>query len=75
MADILHMPPQPRQRGRRRERPIEGAPLAHVIDGVDFRETNKPTYDEVKRSLDKLTYHLTWAMRAAKEMFPAYPDQ
>lgn len=68
------MPAPLRQKGRRRERPIVGAPLAQVINDVDFREAGKPTYEEVKRSLDKLSYHLLQAARAAKEMFPAYED-
>lgn len=74
MAEILRMPAPPRQKGRRRERPIVGAPLAQVINGVDFREAGKPTYDEIKRSLDKLSYHLLHAARAAKKIFPAYED-
>ncbi|WNC88820.1 hypothetical protein RI103_14045 [Paraburkholderia sp. FT54] len=72
MADILHMPPRPLRKGRRRERPTEGAPLAPVIDGPQFLEPNKPTYAEVKAAVDKLAYHLLGAMRAAKEIFPAY---
>jgi hypothetical protein len=75
MAEILHMPLRPRQKGRRREKPIQGAPLAAVIVGIDFRETDKPTYAEVKSAVDKLAYHLLWAMRAAKEIFPAYPNR
>lgn len=74
MAEILQMPPQTPRKGRRRERPIKGAPLAQVIDEIDFREASKPTYEEVKSAVDKLAYHLMWAMRAAKEIFPAYPN-
>jgi hypothetical protein len=69
MADVLHMPPRPIRKGRPRSQPVKGAPLAEVID---FHEANKPTYVEVKASVDKLAYHLLWAMRAAKEIFPAY---
>jgi hypothetical protein len=60
--------------GRRRERPIEGAPLAHVVEGIDFREASKPTYAEVKASIRKLAYHLMQACDACGELFPAYPD-
>ena len=74
MAEILHMPAWARQNGRRRERPIEGTPLAQVIDGIDFREANKPTYAEIKASLDKLAYHLWQASEAAAKIFPAYPN-
>ncbi|MFM0732350.1 hypothetical protein PQQ52_17835 [Paraburkholderia sediminicola] len=72
MAEILHMPTRPPRKGRRREKPVQGAPLAAVIDGIDFREANKPTYAEMKASLDKLAYHLWQASEAASKMFPAY---
>lgn len=72
MAKILHMPSRHIRKGRRRERPIEGAPLAQVLEDINFRVAEKPTYAEVKTSVDALAYHLLWAMRAAKEIFPAY---
>ncbi|RQR94545.1 hypothetical protein DIE04_19005 [Burkholderia sp. Bp8994] len=72
MAEIIHMPTRQLRKGRRREKPIQGAPLADVIDDIDFRAASKPTYEEIKASLDKLAYHLIWASRAAKEIFPAY---
>jgi hypothetical protein len=74
MADILTMPTRPRQKGRRREKQIEGAPLADVIDGVDFREASKPTHAELTASINKVAYHLLWASRSLAEMFPAYRD-
>lgn len=74
MAEILQMPAHPTRKGRRRERPIEGVPLASVIDGIDFREVNKPTYEEVKASVNRLAHHLRLACDACMELFPAYPD-
>jgi hypothetical protein len=73
MAEIMHMPPRPRERGRRRERPVEGAPLAQVIiNGTDFREAIKPTHAEINASIDKLSYHLPGAVRAMKEIARAH---
>jgi hypothetical protein len=74
MADILHMPPRPPRKGRPRNRPIEGAPLAQLIDGVDFREANKPTYAEIQADLNRVAHYLLRAMRSADRIFPAYPD-
>jgi hypothetical protein len=71
VADVLHMPPRPRQKGRRRERPIEGAPLAAVIDGVAFRDPTKPTYAELTAYIDRLAYHLLMAGRTVRDLSQA----
>ncbi|MDQ7978714.1 hypothetical protein QYH69_15795 [Paraburkholderia sp. SARCC-3016] len=68
MAEILDMPLQPRQKGRRRERPIKGAPMALIIDGVDFRKAIGPTPEEVKQANDQLALHLLQTVRAAQEL-------
>jgi hypothetical protein len=75
MAVILPMPHRARPKGRRRERPIKSAPLAHVVEGTDFREANKPTYEEIRASINNLAHHLALACDACRELFPAYPNR
>ena len=72
MADVLHMPPRPRQKGRRRVRPIEGEPLAQTFD---FHVNPKPTPAEVKDAIQKLALAVVQAARATKVINRAmYPD-
>lgn len=73
MADILHMPLRPRPKGRRRERPIEGAPLAEV-DAIDFGASEKPTYAELTAYIDRIAYHLLEAGRAVMDLSQACRD-
>jgi hypothetical protein len=75
MAEILHMPPRLARKGRRRERPIVGAPMARVVEGINFREANKPTYEEVRASINRLAHHLASACEACRELFSAYSDR
>lgn len=71
MADILHMPARARPKGRRRKQPIEGAPLADVIEAIRRMQDTEPTYAEIRRDLNQVAHHLLRAIRAAEKIFPA----
>ena len=68
MADILHMPARPVRKGRPRNRPIDGAPVAQVIDDVAFRGAAKPTRAEINAYIDRIAYHLLMAGRTVRDL-------
>jgi hypothetical protein len=71
MADVLHMPLRPALKGRPRNQPIEGAPLAQVIEGVAFRDPLKPARAEINVLIDRIAYHLLMAGRTVQDLSQA----
>jgi hypothetical protein len=78
MAELLRMPAREKQRGRRRERPIQDMPLADVI-GFNAPRGQAETAEQKLRRIDNLVSAaasgILMAVRAVKEMGCIVRDQ